>query len=170
MLDFLFEHRAFIQYSVIAILALMCWVWGGGPERVCGTILLAMPFAEIVYHGVLGLQTTLSHTDVGHTVLEIVVTIPFLAVALTANRTYPLWLVSFQLVAVLSHVVRNFVPTAGGAAYMIMTIAPSYAMIATLAAGLLAHRLRTRRHGAYRSWRTSSVPLRGTMPPPSRGD
>lgn len=156
MLDFIFEHRALVQYSVIVLLAIMCWVWGSGPERISGSILLTMPFAEVAYHGLFGPQTTLSHTDIGHAILEIIVAIPFLAVALTANRTYPLWLVSFQLVAVLSHLVRNLVPEAGGAAYMVMTIGPSYAMIATLSLGLLAHRLRLRRHGAYRSWRTSS--------------
>lgn len=163
MLDFILEHRALIQYSVIALLAIMCWVWGSGPERISGSILLAMPFAEMIYHAILGPETTLSHTDVGHALLEIVVTIPFLAVALTANRTYPLWLVSFQLIAVLSHLVRNLVLDVGGAAYMIMTIGPSYAMIATLSLGLLAHLLRTHRYGRYRSWRPYSLPWQATM-------
>lgn len=164
MLDIVLSHRALIQYGVIALLALACWLWGGGPERVCATVLLAMPFAEVIYHLILGPETSLTHTDLGHTVMELVVTAPFLAVALTANRRYPLWLVSFQLVAVLSHLVRDLAPGAGGAAYLIMTIAPSYAMIVTLAAGLAAHRLRIRRHGSYRSWRASSAPLPATMP------
>lgn len=165
MLDFVFEHRALLQYGLIALLALACWIWGDGPERICGTTLFAMPFAEVGYHLVFGYDIMrLSHTDLGHTVMEVVVTIPFLAVALTANRRYPLWLVSFQLVAVLSHLVRNLAPGAGGAAYLIMTVAPSYAMIATLALGLAAHRLRMRRHGSYRSWRAFSAPSPGRLP------
>ena len=158
MLEYVFEHRALIQYGVIVLLAVACWVWGAGPERVCGTILLAMPFAEVAYHLVFGSDMRLSHTDVGHAVMQVVVAAPFLAVALTANRRYPLWLVSFQLIAVLSHLVRNFAPEAGGAAYLIMTVAPSYGMIATLTIGLAAHRMRMLRHGSYRSWRTSSAP------------
>lgn len=158
MLDFIFEHRALIQYGAFVLLAVACWIWGAGPERVCGTILLAMPFAEVGYHLLFGPETRLSHTDVGHAVLEMVIAIPLLAVALTANRRYPLWLVSFQLVAVLSHMVRNLAPEAGGAAYLIMTVAPSYAMIVTLTLGLAAHRIRMHRHGSYRSWRPFSVP------------
>lgn len=156
MLDVVFEQRALIQYSVIVLLAIACWIRGAGPERVCGLVLLAMPFAEVAYHGLFGPQMTLTHTDVGHAIMQIVVAIPFLIVALTSNRIYPIWLVSFQLVAVLSHLVRNLAPNVGGAAYMIMTIGPSYAMIVTLALGLLAHRRRVRRYGIYRSWRVSS--------------
>lgn len=164
MLDFVLEHRVVLQYGLIVLLALACWIWGGGPERICGTILLAMPFAELVYHHLLGPSVSLDHTDLGHTALEVVVALPFLAVALTANRRYPLWLVSFQLVAVLSHLVRNLAPGAGGVAYYIMTVAPSYMMIATLTLGLAAHRLRMRRHGSYRSWRASSALLPEKMP------
>lgn len=164
MLEFLFEYRALVQYGVILLLAVACWAWGAGPERVCGTILLAMPFAEVGYHFVFGPETRLSHTDVGHTFMQMVVTIPFLAVALTANRKYPLWLVSFQLIAVLSHLVRNLASEAGGVAYFIMTVAPSYAMIATLTIGLAAHRMRMLRHGSYRSWRRSSLPLQARTP------
>jgi hypothetical protein len=153
MLDLIFAHRAILQYSVIALLALACWVWGAGPERACASILLAMPFGEVVYHLLLGPETTVSHTDLGHAILEIAFTVPFLAVALAANRTYPLWLVSFQMVAVLIHLVRNLVPEVHGAAYMAMTIGPSYAMLVTLLLGLLAHCRRRRIHGTYRSWR-----------------
>lgn len=169
MLDFILSHRAILQYSVIALLALACWVWGAGPERVCASILLAMPFGEVLYHALLGPETALSHTDLGHAILEIAVTIPFLAVALAANRTYPLWLVSFQMVAVLSHLVRNLVPEVQGAAYMAMTIGPSYAMIVTLLLGLLAHCRRRRIHGTYRSWRTSWRPWPRRGPESSHG-
>lgn len=164
MLEFVFAHRALIQYGVIVLLAVACWLWGAGPERVCGTILLAMPFAEVGYHLVFGSDMRLRHTDVGHAVMQVIVTIPFLAVSLTANRRYPLWLVSFQLIAVLSHLVRNWAPDAGGAAYLVMTVGPSYAMIVTLMVGLTAHRIRMHRHGAYKSWRASSAPSQATTP------
>jgi hypothetical protein len=151
------EHRAALQYTVIVALALACLVWGKGPERIAGTVLLAMPFAEVAYHLLLGPQTTLSHTDVGHAIMQVVVAIPFLGLALFANRRYPLWLVSFQLIAVLSHLVRGLLPPEGGVAYLIMTVGPSYGMIAALAVGLVSHIFRTRRFGPYRSWRTSSL-------------
>lgn len=152
------EYRAALQYGVIVALAAACWIWGRSPERIAGTTLLAMPFGEVAYHLVFDQVVTFIHTDVGHAAMQVFFALPFLALALFANRSYPLWLASFQLIAVLSHMVRGFLPPEGGTAYHIMTVGPSYGMIAALAIGLTAHIRRTRRFGPYRSWRASSRP------------
>jgi hypothetical protein len=77
----------------------------------------------------------------------------FAAIALNANRNYPLWAAGFQLVAVGSHLVRGLVDSVSPIAYAILAVGPSYCQLALLFAGLLRHRARLRRYGPYRDWR-----------------
>jgi hypothetical protein len=160
MFEFWFNNRAIIQYGVIVLLAVACWVWGRAPERIAGSVFVSMPLGDVALHALLGPATTLTHTDLPHAFMQAFYAVPYLGLALFANRRYPLWLVAFQLIAVLTHLVRNLLPPAGGVAYYIMTVGPSYGMIVALAAGLMAHRMRSGRFGPYRSWRTSSLRLR----------
>lgn len=148
--------RALAQYVSIISVFVACWRWGAGPERYCGSVMLAMLLGEVLYHVVFGPGYVVLHTDVGHLALSLGGAAALTWIALRANRRYPFWLASFQLVALLTHLVRDLAPGVGGAAYQIMVIAPSYFMIAMLIAGLIAHRRRLARFGPYRSWNISS--------------
>lgn len=164
MLELVFENRAIFQYGALLGLFFAVLRFGASPERTCATIMVAQVAFEIGYHLVVAEQTNISETDLGHFLMSAIFASAYLLVALYANRRYPIWLVSFQLVSVLSHLVRGEAAGVGSVAYQIMVIAPSYLMMAFLAGGLIAHRVRLARHGPYRPWRTSSPRSPGPMP------
>lgn len=154
MFDFIFQNRATIQYVAIAFLLVSCLIWGRGPERLAAVVLSAMPLLAIVYYYGLGSQLHLTRTDVYNAIIQIVFAIALIAIALCANRIYTLWMAAFQVVVVMVHLVRNLLPTTAETAYFILSVAPSYGLVASLALGLGFHIVRERRFGPYRSWRT----------------
>ena len=76
------------------------------------------------------------------------------ALALFANRFYPLCLASFQWLAITSHLVRDLNSEILPLAYALMMVVPSYMQQLVLTIGIAAHRRREKLHGPYRSWRT----------------
>lgn len=77
----------------------------------------------------------------------------YVAVALRANRNYPLLVAGAQLVAVMGHVVRAMNDDLLPRAYASLVIAPTHFQIIVLIVGTLAHARRERRFGPYPSWR-----------------
>ena len=155
MLEELLQNRAYSQYAVMLIVFLAALRWGGAPEKLCATCLVSLPLGELLYHGVLGPEYITTSTDFDHFAMDVVIAGGFLAVALKANRRYPLWLAAFQLVSVFGHFVRIPMRDLDGAAYLILVTAPSYCLIATLAIGIFRHHRRKAIFGEYRSWRRS---------------
>ncbi len=97
-------------------------------------------------------------TDFFHAGLDVFLLVALVPIALHANRSYPLWIAALQVVATLAHLARGLFDQIAPIAYAILFVAPSYFQIILLAAGIVLHIRRQRRHGSYRSWRTSSSP------------
>ena len=155
MLEFLLQYRAIPQYALFLLVFLAALRWGDGPEKASGAWILTLPLGELAYHGILGPEYQTSSTDFGHFAMNSAIAAGFLAIALKANRRYPLWLAAFQLVSVFGHFVRIPMRDLDGAAYLILVTAPSYCLIATLAIGIFRHHRRKAIFGEYRSWRRS---------------
>lgn len=150
------EARLWIQIGCIALLALAAWRVGGGPERALAATLLAMAGSDQLYHLAFeGLRFVPAAPTI-HLAIDLAALSATLVVALLANRIYPLWFAAFQLIAVFAHVANDVAPGVASLAYRILYVGPSYFQIILLAGGIWLHRRRTRRHGPYRSWRTSS--------------
>jgi hypothetical protein len=79
----------------------------------------------------------------------------FIAIALFANRNYPLWIAAMQVLAMTAHLARGLAETISPIAYITMVVAPGWFQLLFLALGLLGHILRKRSHGEYRDWRTN---------------
>lgn len=153
-----------INVLMVALLGAASLRWGAAPERICAAALAFVTFVDPLYHLLAGRDTIYGSVDVGHLLIDLGLAATFLGVALWANRIYPLWLASFQLVSVISHFAREVTDIFPKLAYGIMSYGPYYIILTILAAGIWRHRTRVRRHGLYRSWRVSSSPL-PTMPP-----
>jgi hypothetical protein len=154
-------YRAPAQHLISFLLAAAIWRWGGGPERwMIGTFLATMvlpiyviwaldvptaengPYAPLVFM-VDGIATALCF-----------------AIALHANRNYPLWVAGFQLVALVAHVVKAMIDTISPLAFAVLVVGPSYGQLLAIFGGFVRHVLRERRFGPYREWRMTPPGLR----------
>ncbi|ANY19739.1 hypothetical protein A6F68_01222 [Tsuneonella dongtanensis] len=159
------DTRYWLQAAIFGLLALSAWRWGRGPERLLAGVLVWFSAGDAINHALFEVDDRYMTVDTGHLVIDLVALAVSLAVALRANRIYPLWFASFQLLAVMAHLARDVAQEAAPLAYLVMYIGPSYCQIIVLAVGIWCHRRRELRYGPYRSWRTSSPRSRATAPP-----
>ena len=164
MLELLLSHRVDAQTLGFVALALAAWRWGAGPERALAAILLWFRLADWTYHGILEGALDLTNIDLAHALIDAVACAAALAVALYANRVYPLCFAAVQILALFAHLARAMAVEILPTAYAIMFITPSYLQMLLLGAGIWAHWRRVRRYGPYRSWRLSSSRLRAATP------
>lgn len=158
------DVRYWLQILLIAGLAIAGWRWGGGPERALAALLGAMVLADGLNHVMFARSVGFLTIGFGHLAIDLAAALAATAVALFANRMYPLWFAAFQILALLAHLARGIAHGIAPLAFAIMYTGPSYFQIVLLAAGIWLHRRRVRKHGPYRSWRSFSHPSPVTMP------
>jgi hypothetical protein len=130
---------------------------GAAPERwLAGTFILMFALDRF-YHVFFGPGHDIVGVSPGHILIDAVAAVLFVWIGLSANRVYPLWVAGFQLMAVVSHVVRAISPAIASGAYKTIMIAPSYLQTAAFTLGVILHMRREIRYGPYRSWRDSSL-------------
>lgn len=162
MLDQLIMWRAYLQAALFLAALVLAWRYGQAPERLCAAILVATLVALRIivtiriWHAP---ANFFGSVNVEFFLLDVLTAVAFIAVALRANRIYPLWLSSIQLIAVTSHFAAGL-KTSAPVAYAVMNIGPSYLLVLIVLAGIYAQHRRTKRFGAVRAWR--SDPLTGS--------
>lgn len=150
------ENRALVQDILAWTICLVALVWGSGPERAVAAAWL------LVFEVLVGAYQLLSEpgfkrtdVDLFLATTDIIAAFIFIAIALYANRTYPLWIAGMQLLALTAHVARGLADTVSPVAYTTMVIAPGWLQLVFLGCGFGFHILRKRKYGAYRDWRIS---------------
>lgn len=135
---------------------------GGAPERIVGML---MPMA---YIGTVAFQSQFPvrfhGVELGIFIVDCAMLIALLAVALRAERFWPIWMTGLQAVAVTAHLATMVSPVVP-VAYAMMLAFWSFPMMALLAAGTWRHQRRMAVHGADRSWSDSSPPSPAAAPP-----
>jgi len=163
MLELFNTYRADAQHIASVLLALAIWRWGGGPERWLIAVFIATMVVPVhVLQFLIPGHPAFGGYSGIYTAIDLLAGFAFVAVALQANRNYPLWIAGFQLVAIASHGVRAVVDTVSPIAYAIMVVGPSYCQLLLIMGGFVRHALRTRRFGPYRDWRRG-VPHEGWL-------
>lgn len=154
-------YRATAQHLTAFLLAAAIWRWGGGPERwLIGTFLATMVLPiYVVWWLDLGAAEVGPYAPVMF-LIDVFAAVQFVAIALNANRNYPLWIAGFQLVAVVAHAVQSMVDTVTPFAIAVLIIGPSYCQLLLLLGGCLRHWRREHRFGPYREWRAAPPGLR----------
>lgn len=156
MLEFFNAYRVDAQHITSVILALAIWRWGAAPERWLMALFMATMVVPYHMFKLLDLGTpTFGPFNWIYISIDLFAGAAFIAIALHANRNYPLWIAGFQLVAIGAHAVKGMVDTVSPLAYMIMAIGPSYCQLLLIMGGFIGHLIRTRRFGQYREWRAS---------------
>jgi hypothetical protein len=137
------------------------WWKGGGPERAAATIFFA---GVVLTHLARVLSGSWwSSVDAGVFAVDIALLCALLAVALMAERFWPLWLTALHLLGTTGHVVKMADPSLIRWGYAFIIAVWSYPMLALILFGTWSHQRRLARFGADRSW--SSFSLRSERPP-----
>ena len=144
-------HQAFVV-AVWCMAGLALWR-GAGPEKASALTLFLLLFIDDVYHLVFGPYYPLQTADPWHVFLDTAALASFVAIALRANRFYPLVLAAAQLVSVIAHMVRIGLAEMTSLSYYLLYVMPFYFEVLILAGGLWRHHRRSRRIGPYREWR-----------------
>lgn len=121
---------------------------GGTPERIVGIVILAGLAGDPILHQLLHLR--FATVDPTHLVIDISRFAAFAAVALTASRFWPIWISSFQLLALGAHVAKAMNLAIHPIVYATMSVMWSYGMLAVLIVATHYHRRQTA-HGEMRS-------------------
>ncbi|MBV7266064.1 hypothetical protein [Erythrobacter ani] len=157
MFELILEYRVEAQRVVSVLILLAALRWGGAPERAAAaTFVLFFTLPLTAFEFFAGGPLIFSGIRIVYVALDIFALTAFLAIALNANRNYPLIIAGFQVVALVAHLVRGIVDTVSPLAYAVLVIGPSYFQLVLLACGLALHVRRRKRFGPYRDWR---VPL-----------
>ena len=156
LIDLLNLYRVEALHILSAVLALAIWRWGAAPERWLIGVFIVTMIAPFYWARWLGL----GHLAFGpyswlYIGLDLVAMVGFVAIALKANRNYPLWVAGFQLVSVGAHAVRGLGDMVSPLAYVILAVSPSYCQLLLIGGGFIRHALRERRFGSYRDWRVT---------------
>ncbi len=158
MLLLISAYKDEVQIAVLLVTAAVAIWRGAGPEKACaGVMAIVLWLGDILNHAIAASAARFTSVETGHLVLDVAGFALFLAIALFANRMYPLWMSITQGVVVLTHLAAD-AAKAAPLAYSILSIAPSYLLTALLIGGLIAHVRRVKRHGLYRSWRVATPP------------
>jgi hypothetical protein len=125
-------------------------LWGGAPERIAATIisfgvvataLVASPYLE-----------RFSDIEINVMIVDVVMLIMFTWLCLHADRFWPIWISAMQLIIVVSHLPKLFMPHILPQAYLTISAMWSYPIVAMLIIATFRHQMRLRNVGLDRSW------------------
>ncbi|TYC92884.1 hypothetical protein [Novosphingobium sp. BW1] len=154
MFETLMDLRVQLQTAMIFILFLATLRWGAVPEKLVAALLSATIVFHVGYHSLVGGEIVLAGVDLGHVVIDLALLVGLGAVALHANRVYPLWLTAAQLISVFSYAYRYLYgeEDLGRGPYDVMATLPFYLCVLFAWVGFVRHVLRQRHHGDYPAW------------------
>jgi hypothetical protein len=123
---------------------------GGTPERVVGWILVATILADPLLHVVL--RPRFQEVDPTHVIVDVARFAGLAAVALRANRYWPIWLSAFQLLALAAHLAKAMDLAIHPVIYGAMQVIWSYGILIGLILATRTHRRLTAGGATRRSW------------------
>lgn len=144
-------------YALLLVACLYAGRYGGQPERAAAAIL----FAGTVATWAVAIGFRGSHAnhfiDLEFSILLVDATMlaGLLAVALLADRYWPLWLTALQAFGVIAHVAKALAPDIMPNVYQITQAFIAYPGLVLLILATRCHRQRLRETGHDRSWSIS---------------
>jgi hypothetical protein len=152
-----------VFYIILAACCLYAALRGGAPERIGALIFFG---AAIFTTAALSTPTARwGEVEIGAFAVDLAMLAALFAVALRADRLWPLWVTALQLIGVAGHAVKLVDAQVIRQAYAFVMAFWSYPMLALLVFGTWNHQRRLAKFGADKSWSSSSG--RSERRPPS---
>jgi hypothetical protein len=132
------------QFAFDLFLAGVCfivWQRGGKPERIAAALFVIAGFGSWIFVG--KGSSIFSSTEWGLFAIDFCLFLGLVALALSVDRYWPMWLASLQFVSVWMHPAFGVSETKMAYAYAVASIIWSYPMLLILALGSLRHHART---------------------------
>ena len=144
----------YLFVTLLALCTLYAFWAGGWPERV-GAAAYALSVAAT--HVILTAQhSRWLNVETGVFIVDAIVFLAFVAIALRADRYWPIWVSAFLGLGVLGHLGRLAGPDVLWWAYAVVLTIWSYPILALIALGSFLHRQKTTGTNPGRSWSSSS--------------
>jgi hypothetical protein len=124
---------------------------GDGPERLCAAILFGEAAVDLIFQATIG-PRSFRLFDTTRMLIDCTAAVLLVAVALRANRLYPLGIAAAQLVAVIGSITMLLGAKGWTQAFWAMTQLPVLVQLVLLGAGTITHLRRVERIGPYNSW------------------
>jgi hypothetical protein len=153
-------RNIFFYIALLAVAAYALWR-GGGPERSVAALFLAAAIATIL---VLPTQGIFHDVATGILLVDSALFLCLLAVAMRAERFWPLWMTALQGIAVAGHGAKAVNPHVIPITYVILLAFWGYPMVALLAIATWRHQRRLKKYGTERSWTRSWLPSHNPIP------
>lgn len=148
-----------IAFWAVLLFAVPFALWRGGPpERLVAAILAAMTVMSVAAHRVIPIRY--DQVDAPALTVDLFGFVGMTAIALYADRSWPLWTAALQLLSSMSHLIRFTSTGVEQLVYSWVKSLPTFLALVILIVATLMHRRRLGRNGTDRSWRMS-------LPPPS---
>ena len=147
---------------LIACAAYAFWK-GGAPERIGMAIYVAGSILTFVV--VSAPPVRFQGVEVGVFIVDLFVFLGFVAVAVKAERFWPLWVSALIGIGIVGHLAMALHPHVIPWAYAVVLSIWSYPILLLMVLGAFAHDRRRKRNGADPSWTPSSAPPGPLMPP-----
>lgn len=135
---------------------------GGAPERVVAGSLLTAYVATLLAYS--ELPTRFEKVEIAVLLVDTILLLGLIAVALRADRVWPLFVAGLHLTTIGAHLIKFFDGNMIRVTYAVMIAAWSYPMLVLLAVGTWRHRRRLKIHGDDHPWTLPPLPARDDRP------
>lgn len=135
---------------------------GGAPERIVAGSLLAAYAATLLAYS--ELPTRFDRVEMAVLLVDAVLLCVLVAVALRADRAWPLLVAGLHLTTIGAHLIKFFDVNMIRVTYAVMIAAWSYPMLVLLAVGTWRHRRRLRFRGYDYPWTLPPLPAPDDRP------
>ena len=137
------------------------WVWGGAPERIAAGLFVAA--SAVTYVLPFDPDINFHHVEWANLAIDCAMLLSLGALALVADRFWPMWLSGLQLMMVAVHGVRAYQPGLLPLTYSLVLSKLAYVALVILAIAVARHRSRIAPGGHEHDWtrqrlRTSALP------------
>jgi hypothetical protein len=143
-----------VFYIILSACCLYAVIQGGAPERIGSLIFFT---AAILTTAALSAPAARwGAVEIGAFAVDIAMLLALIALALSAERLWPLWVTALQLIGAAGHAVKLVDSEIIRQAYAFAMAFWSYPMLGLLVFGTWQHQRRLKRFGVDRSWSSSS--------------